>query len=155
MPRRDPLSEAQRSENMRRIRARNTRPELQVRKALHALGFRFLLHDKRLPGKPDIVLPRWRCIIFVHGCFWHGHDCSLGAKPATNAQFWAEKISANRRRDGVQAAELHRLGWRIATVWECSLKGRNRLGPDQVAHEIAGWLRSGATEIILREKNPD
>ncbi|MGB3875142.1 MAG: very short patch repair endonuclease [Shinella zoogloeoides] len=149
---RDPLTPEQRSENMRRIKSRNTKPELLVRRALHARGLRFRLHDRSLPGKPDIVLPKWRAVILVHGCFWHGHGCHMGVLPRTNAEFWTEKISANRRRDTVQAAQLHALGWRVAVVWQCALAGRNRKGIDDVANILIDWLY-GRSEALSIEGN--
>ena len=105
------------------IRGRNTRPELVIRKALHARGFRYRLHVAGLPGKPDIVLPRFRAVIFVHGCFWHGHDCPLFRLPATRSEFWEAKISRNRERDREVLGALKTTGWRCLTVWECAIRG--------------------------------
>lgn len=123
------------------IRGKNTRPEIFVRKMLHGAGLRFRLHVGELPGKPDIVLPRWRAVIQVQGCFWHGHDCHLFRVPATRPEFWATKIAGNRARDGAARAELAALGWRQLSVWECSLKGRERLPAEVVLQQILAWLQ--------------
>jgi DNA mismatch endonuclease, patch repair protein len=114
---------ATRSRNMAAIRSRNTKPEMRVRSALHALGYRFRLHRKDLPGRPDIVLPRLRTVIFVHGCFWHCHRCKYGsATPATRADFWAAKRAGNVARDRRNRSALRRAGWRVFVLWECEVR---------------------------------
>ncbi len=129
-----------RSRMMAGIGGRNTRPELALRSALHARGFRFRLHARELPGKPDIVLPRYRAAIFVHGCFWHRHaDCRYATTPATRPEFWQEKFAGNMRRDAVAAAELRHRGWRVAIVWECGLRTVADVAVS--ADAVAGWLR--------------
>lgn len=118
----DTLSKERRSWNMSRIRAKHTRPELQVRSALHRLGYRFRLHKKSLPGKPDIVLPKYHYAIFVHGCFWHGHGgCKDYSLPKTNTDWWATKINTNMLKDDKNISSLKRLGWRSGVIWECEL----------------------------------
>lgn len=113
----------ERSEVMRRVKGKDTTPEKTIRSLLHRLGYRFRLHRSDLPGKPDIVFPSRRSAIFVHGCFWHGHDCARGARmPKTNADYWLQKISRNRARDEKHLAELEKLGWRTLVVWECEMK---------------------------------
>lgn len=113
----------QRSRNMAAIRGQNTKPEVRVRSALHALGYRFRLHKKNLPGKPDIVLPKHRLAIFVHGCFWHTHDCRWGTViPKTRPEFWAEKRAGTVQRDERKKQELEALGWRVVKVWECQTR---------------------------------
>ena len=108
---------------MSRVRGKNTKPELAVRRLLHALGFRFRLHRKDLPGNPDIVLPRHQAVVFVHGCFWHGHEgCSRSKRPTTNTVFWNEKLARNMQRDRHQLRELRSLGWRVLVVWECQVR---------------------------------
>jgi DNA mismatch endonuclease (patch repair protein) len=108
---------------MRRVRSKDTSIERKVRSALHGLGFRFRLHRKDLPGKPDIVLPKYRAAVFIDGCFWHGHDCARGSRiPETNRDYWVAKIERNRTRDAVSRASLEALGWRVIQVWECQLK---------------------------------
>lgn len=123
------------------IRARNTKPEILVRSLLHRRGFRFRLHVRDLPGKPDIVLPRYRAVIFIHGCFWHGHDCPLFKLPRTRQDFWYEKIGRNRANDNKARDALAEAGWRVGTVWECAIRGV-RKDIDGVANRIAIWLRS-------------
>lgn len=113
----------QRSYNMSQVRSKNTKPELMVRKFLFSHGFRYRLHDKKLPGKPDMVLPKYKTVVFVHGCFFHGHEgCRYATIPQTRTEWWQEKISSNRRRDIENAAKLLALGWRIITIYECELK---------------------------------
>lgn len=113
----------QRSFNMSRIRSGNTKPEMLVRRFLHANGFRYKLHDKKLPGKPDIVLPKYRTVIFVHGCFWHGHsNCKYFVVPKTRTEWWTEKINGNIANDEKALMTLKKEGWRVINVWECELK---------------------------------
>ncbi len=112
-----------RSYNMSRIRSGNTKPELLVRKFLHAEGFRYKLHDKKLPGKPDIVLPKYKTVIFVHGCFWHGHDnCKYFVVPKTRREWWLNKINSNKVNDIKAIGALKKHGWKVINVWECNLK---------------------------------
>lgn len=132
------------------IRGVNTKPELLIRRGLHALGFRFRLHGRKLPGKPDLVLPRYRAAVFVHGCFWHGHDCPLFKWPKTRHEFWRSKIEGNRARDSGAEAALKSSGWRVLTIWECSLRGASRLEPEQVIEYAASWLRSDEPEGEIR-----
>lgn len=127
---------------MAAIRGKDTRPELALRKALHARGYRFRLHDVRLPGKPDLVLRRWRAVVFVNGCFWHGHDCPAFVWPRSRAEFWRAKILGNKARDAARIMTLHAAGWRVAVVWECALNGKQRLPQDQVIDSVASWLSS-------------
>lgn len=124
----DRLTPEERSANMGKIRAFNTKPEMQVRRMLHREGFRYLLHDRRLPGRPDLVFPRRSKVVFVHGCFWHKHSCDVGRRnPKTNAEFWAEKRHRNVVRDFEQAERLKELGWEVLVVWECELKDSDAL----------------------------
>ncbi|HEV7306318.1 very short patch repair endonuclease [Ensifer sp.] len=139
-----------RSRMMSGIRGTNTKPELQLRKGLHALGFRFRLHDRSLPGKPDIVLPRYKAVIFAHGCFWHGHDCHLFKWPSTRPEFWQAKIARNRTVDERADAALSEAGWRQATVWECALKGKTRLPLEEVILSCAEWLKSDRPRLEIR-----
>ncbi|MEM9706697.1 MAG: DNA mismatch endonuclease Vsr [Pseudomonadota bacterium] len=119
----DTFSRAKRSQVMRAVKSQNTKPELLLRKALHARGLRYTLHRSDLPGKPDIVLPKYKTVLFVHGCFWHGHDCKRGARvPKTNTDYWLAKINRNRARDDLNRNALQALNWRVFTVWECALK---------------------------------
>ncbi len=127
---------------MSSIRGKNTKPELAVRSALHREGFRFRLHRKELPGCPDLVFPRHHAVLFVHGCFWHGHNCHLFKWPSTRQMFWRDKIEGNMARDEKQRAALLDAGWRIATLWECAMKGRTRLPFPEVVESCVMWLNS-------------
>lgn len=118
----DIFSKERRSRIMSRIAGSNTRPEIVVRKLLHGMGYRFRLHDKKLPGKPDIVLPRHRKVIFVHGCFWHGHlGCRRSKLPSSNVEFWGRKIAGNIERDKKNLETLAVLGWKVLIVWSCQM----------------------------------
>jgi DNA mismatch endonuclease, patch repair protein len=118
----DVHSAAIRSYNMSRIKGKDTKPEMLVRKFLHAQGFRYRLHDKKLPGKPDIVLPKYRTVIFVHGCFWHGHkDCRKASIPKTRTMWWRSKISATMQNDSTAVLRLLKGGWQVIEIWECEL----------------------------------
>ena len=121
----DKMTPEQRHRCMSHIRGRDTKPELVVRRWLWHQGFRYRLYVKSLPGRPDIVMRKWRTAIFVNGCFWHGHDCQRH-RPATNAQFWQDKITRNRERDARNLAELHAAGWNVIVVWECQLTPKRR-----------------------------
>jgi DNA mismatch endonuclease (patch repair protein) len=124
----DKLSKKRRSWNMSRIRSRHTNPELAVRRALHYLGYRFRLHRNDLPGKPDVVLPKYRIAIFVHGCFWHQHNgCIDCSKPKTNAKYWRPKLAANVQRDRKYRRRLRRIGWTPMVIWECQTQGTGQL----------------------------
>jgi DNA mismatch endonuclease (patch repair protein) len=119
----DVLTPEQRSRNMAAIRSKDTRAEMRVRSGLHALGLRYRLHRRDLPGKPDLVLPKHRAVVFVHGCFWHMHRCTYGRpKPATNADFWEQKRKGNVERDRRNTRELQRAGWRVFVIWECETR---------------------------------
>jgi DNA mismatch endonuclease, patch repair protein len=135
----------QRSRNMAAIKARNTRPEMRVRSLLHALGYRYRLHRKDLPGRPDIVLAKHRTVIFVHGCFWHCHDCRWGSVvPKTRAEFWREKRAGNVARDEKHKAALMAEGWKVLTVWECETRSEKEL---RVTLDRSG-LRVGKNRAI-------
>ena len=124
-----------RSYNMSRIKGKDTKPEMLVRKFLHANGFRYKLHDKKLPGKPDIVLPKYNTVIFVHGCFWHGHaNCKYFVVPKTNTQWWIDKITGNKANDKKAIKALKKDGWKVIVVWECKLK------PAKLKNSLAGIL---------------
>ena len=117
----DTLNSEHRSRIMSRVGGKNTRPEILVRRALHAAGLRFRIHRRDLPGTPDIVLPRHRIAVMVQGCFWHGHDCPKGRRPKSNVEFWTTKLDRNLQRDRANADALSKLGWQVVTVWECAL----------------------------------
>ncbi|MEH2494335.1 DNA mismatch endonuclease (patch repair protein) [Bradyrhizobium sp. AZCC 1678] len=146
----DVVSAAVRSRMMAGIRGKNTKPELIIRRGLHARGFRYLLHDKRLPGKPDLVFPKHRAVIFVHGCFWHGHDCHLFKWPKTRIDFWRKKINRNRTVDQTAIIALKEAGWRCCVIWECGLKGRESLPAKSTIDRTARWLSSRREQHELR-----
>lgn len=129
----DIVSKKIRSRMMSGIRGTNTKPELAIRKELFARGYRYRLHDKKLPGKPDMVFPKYRAIILVHGCFWHRHGCHLFKWPSTRPEFWRNKINGNVERDKKQEKEILDQGWRILIIWECALKGKEKRTLDEVA----------------------
>jgi DNA mismatch endonuclease (patch repair protein) len=134
----DIFDQRKRSELMSRVRSSDTGPELRVRRLLHAMGYRFRLHPAKLPGRPDIVLPRFRTAIFVNGCFWHGHrDCGAAKRPQTNVNFWNEKIDGNIARDKRTVRQLRRLGWKVIVVWECDVSRWNKL-PAALARTLVG-----------------
>ncbi|HVB81059.1 MAG TPA: DNA mismatch endonuclease Vsr [Candidatus Binataceae bacterium] len=129
-----------RSALMSRIRSSGTKPEIAVRRALHGMGFRFRLHRRDLPGKPDIVLPKYKLVIFVHGCFWHQHpDCKLASRPKTRGEYWGPKLTSNVARDQRHLRALEEMGWRVETVWECETRDAKRLA--QVLEELCSRLR--------------
>jgi DNA mismatch endonuclease, patch repair protein len=128
-----------RSRIMASVGTRNTGPELFLRKALHRLGFRFRLHARDLPGSPDIILPKFKVAIFVHGCFWHAHGCRLSTIPSTREIFWRAKFDANLARDQRNVEGLLKNGWRVITVWQCALKSSEKAAPAAAA-KIAKWL---------------
>jgi DNA mismatch endonuclease (patch repair protein) len=139
-----------RSRIMSAIRGKNTKIELGVRKALFGLGYRYRLHARSLPGKPDIVLPKHHAVIFVNGCFWHGHNCSLFRLPKTNTGFWRHKIATNRKGDTKALLELAAMGWRTFTVWECSLRGKDRNQVAAVCRRLDRWIRSRSVQGEVR-----
>ncbi|WP_342662900.1 very short patch repair endonuclease [Amorphus coralli] len=142
------MDQQTRSRMMAGIRGKNTKPELALRRALHARGFRFRLHSKVVPGRPDLVLPRYRAGVFVHGCFWHRHEgCRYATTPSTRQEFWQGKFAANVARDAAVRGWLLEEGWRVATVWECALRK-----PDQIVASVdslSEWLRSEEDQIEI------
>ena len=145
----DVVDSATRSRMMSGIRARNTKPEVLIRSLLHRRGFRFRLHVRNLPGKPDMVFPRYRAVIFVHGCFWHGHDCPLFKWPGTRPEFWREKIGRNQSNDYRTRTALITAGWRVGVVWECAIRGAGK-DLEGVTQRLADWLRSDVPFIEER-----
>lgn len=123
----DVLTIAQRAACMAAIKGTNTSPEIVVRRIAHMMGFRFRLHTRDLPGKPDLVFPRFRSVVFVHGCFWHQHTCKDGHLPKTRLAYWGPKLRLNQERDGRRRKQLRELGWRVLVIWECQTKNENRL----------------------------
>ncbi|RJQ18748.1 MAG: DNA mismatch endonuclease Vsr [Nitrospiraceae bacterium] len=142
-----------RSRMMSGIRSKNTKAELEIRKNLFVSGFRYRLHDNRLPGKPDLTFPHYRAVIFIHGCFWHAHSCHLFKIPDTRSDFWKTKLKRNRRKDEETTEALRKLGWRILTVWECSFRGKGKkrgMEINRISVRIAKWLRSNSKQLEIR-----
>jgi DNA mismatch endonuclease (patch repair protein) len=147
----DVVSPEVRSRMMSGIQGKNTKPELLIRSCLHRAGFRFRLHPKDLPGKPDMLFPKYRAVLFVHGCFWHGHgpDCNLFRWPQSRQAFWQHKISRNVERDQAQITSLLAMDYRVGVIWECALRGRLRLPLDVVIGLCSDWLRSGDSRLDI------
>ncbi|WP_017903184.1 very short patch repair endonuclease [Pseudomonas asplenii] len=136
----DILSPAERSKRMSRIRSKDTRPELILRKILHGLGLRYRLHSASLPGKPDLIFPRYNVVVFVHGCFWHRHaGCKIATTPKSNTPFWLEKFEKNVERDIRVRSQLENLGWRVFVVWECELASTKK--SQATAEQLNEWIR--------------
>lgn len=145
----DVVDKETRSRMMSGIRGKNTNPEIVIRKALHSRGFRFRLQSQTIPGRADIYLPKWESVIFVHGCFWHWHDCRFFTMPKTRTDFWLTKLTGNRLRDQRVIAKTLELGWRCIVIWECSLKGKdsqNRVA--KVMDLLEKWIREGGDNFL-------
>lgn len=146
----DIVDAATRSRMMAGIRGKNTRPEIAIRRSLHAKGLRYRLHPRDVPGKPDMVFPRYRAAIFINGCFWHGHDCHLFRMPSTRPEFWTAKILRNHTRDGEVRRQLAKKSWRWLTIWECAIRGKEALGLPAVTAAAAKWVRAGLPDADIR-----
>ena len=150
----DIVDKQTRSRMMSGIRGKDTKPEMVLRRALHARGFRYRLHGKGIPGRPDIILARHRAVIFVHGCFWHRHEgCRYATTPATRPEFWAEKFAANVRRDRAVCDALAADGWRVAMTWECAL--RRPQSVERTASAVEKWLLSDSRWLEIGETDPE
>jgi DNA mismatch endonuclease (patch repair protein) len=145
----DKVSPEVRSRIMASIKGKDTKPEMAIRKNLHSLGFRYRLHVKELPGRPDIVLPKYNAIILVNGCFWHGHGCHFSRRKSIRSEYWLKKIPKNMERDERNKKQLRELGWRIATVWECAIFGKTKIPLRVIGYLIYNWLKSDDQEITL------
>jgi len=138
-----------RSRMMSGIKGKNTKIELQIRKSLFSRGHRYRLHNSSLPGRPDLVFPKYKAVIFVNGCFWHGHQCNLFKWPKTRQDFWKEKITGNIARDSRNIAALEQMDYRVLTVWECAIRGKNQADLDKVIGEIDQWICNGDQEMAI------
>ena len=150
----DVFSKEKRSQIMASVSGKDTSVELRIRKALHRKGYRYGLHNRTLPGTPDIVFRRFNAVVFVNGCFWHGHDCPLFRPPSTNRDFWEKKIQGNRIRDVKSVGLLQEKGWRTMVVWECSLRGKSRLKFEDVILTVEDWLHSNRKHSEIRGAVP-
>ncbi|MCK9538039.1 very short patch repair endonuclease [Dokdonella sp.] len=148
----DIVDKETRSRMMSGIRGKDTKPEMVLRHALHARGLRYRLHDRKLPGRPDLILAKHHAVIFVHGCFWHRHEgCRYASTPATNSQFWAEKFAGNVRRDNANRHALIAEGWRVATIWECALRNLDHVSA--TCSLLAAWLDDTSATIEIGERS--
>ena len=139
----DTVDKKTRSRIMASVGQRDTGPEMRLRRILHRRGLRYRLHDRSLPGSPDLVFPRFRAVVFVHGCFWHVHDgCKFATRPSSRKEFWKEKFTANRKRDRRNYEALAASGWRVLVVWECAIKGCKENELDKLGKVVARWLKS-------------
>lgn len=144
----DTISKEQRSRTMSRIRSKDTKPEMLVRRFLYANGFRYRVNVKTLPGTPDIVLKKYRTVIFIHGCFWHSHECQKGRMPQSNMLFWQQKLERNKQRDTEVREKLRLLGWKTMVVWECQLKPKVR---QQTLHEVTYLLNKANLDELHKK----
>ena len=149
----DIVSKKKRSMMMSGIQGKDTKPELKIRSALHKLGYRYKLHDKHLPGKPDLVFPKYKAVIFINGCFWHLHDCHLFKWPSTRNEFWREKLTGNKERDENNLQILKEKGWRTLIIWECALKGKHKLSFNTTITSVSEWLKNFDHHIEITGKN--
>lgn len=148
----DIVSPEKRSQMMSGIRGKNTLPEMIIRKALHKLGFRYRINVRNLPGKPDLVFARYKAVIFIHGCFWHGHeDCRLFKWPSSRIEFWKTKIIRNRELDQAAVGKLLSEGWRVGVIWECSMRGKSKRTKDYIINRTTGWILSNKPYFQLRD----
>ncbi len=145
----DIVSKEKRSQMMAGIKGKDTKPEIIVRTLLHKKGFRYRLHDKKLPGRPDLVFSKYSAVIFINGCFWHGHSCSLFKLPKSNQEFWKEKINGNIARDKRNYNKLDILKWKILIIWECSLRGKGKEHIEEVIFRVENWIRSGEENLEI------
>jgi DNA mismatch endonuclease (patch repair protein) len=146
----DVLTREQRRLNMSRIRGRDTKPEMLIRQGLHARGLRFRLNVPTLPGHPDLVFPRYGVVVFIHGCFWHGHECAMFRMPDTRRDFWQGKITGTKNRDAKVEETLLGLGWRVLTIWECSTRGRGRLPIESLLDSCIDFIQSDQETKIIQ-----
>lgn len=144
----DVLTQGQRRLNMSRIKSTNTKPEMLIRRGLHARGLRYRLHDGTLPGRPDLVFRQTKTAVFVHGCFWHAHDCALSTLPATRPDFWRNKLAANALRDRIAIEALRASGWRVLVIWECAVRGSERRTANEVIDAAASFILFGSEPVL-------
>jgi DNA mismatch endonuclease (patch repair protein) len=149
----DVLTPAQRQLNMSRIKGKDTKPEMLIRRGLHARGLRYRLHDRSLAGRPDLVFPKYRTAVFIHGCFWHAHGCALSKLPATRRDFWQSKMAANTERDRQAVDALQARGWRVLLIWECAVRGPGRLDLSEAIELASSWIQSGTRSLVELQGN--
>lgn len=145
----DNVDEATRSKIMSSVGQRDTEPEMVLRKAMHHQGYRYRLNVKELPGSPDLVFPKYKAVVFVHGCFWHFHGCKKSSIPSTREKYWKEKFEKNKERDQRKIDKLLQMGWRVAVVWSCTLEDRNKELVDKTVKKVGRWLNSNDSKLIV------
>lgn len=136
------LNKLTRSRMMAAVKNKNTLPELNIRKALFAKGLRYRMHLKAFPGKPDLIFPKYKSVIFINGCFWHKHDCHLSKIPETNKEFWTHKLNENKQRDRKNIKEIQQMGWRVKTIWLCALKNKKAFADEEDLQEVVNWIKN-------------
>ena len=141
------------SARMAKIGSKNTSPEIVIRKLIHRMGFRYRLHYKRLPGSPDLAFPKYKAVIQVNGCFWHGHNCHIFKWPKTRKEFWREKIKNNQQRDKKNTEAVKNLGWKTLTVWECAVLGKTKLNEEDLMVKLTKWLEEGVADWEIAGEN--
>lgn len=145
----DSLSKERRSALMKKVKQASTAPEVNLRKAMHRRGLRYVISDKKLPGSPDLSFPKYSAAVFVHGCFWHGHDCRQGRPPSTNTSYWVPKLNANKERDARKEQAIRDLGWQVFTVWECELRNQ---GVDRISSALGSRIARRQSSTMSRSK---
>lgn len=151
----DIVNAVTRSRMMSSIKGKNTSPELTIRKALHSRGFRYRIHPAELPGKPDLLLPKFKAAIFIHGCFWHGHDCRYFKTPKTRTEFWLKKIEGNKARDQKQTEALISRGWRVLIIWECAIRQMKSEKSTTLIELVTEWILSDTSTKTLSENRSE
>ncbi|KAB2783169.1 very short patch repair endonuclease [Brucella anthropi] len=151
----DRFSKEVRSKIMASITSKNTRPELAIRKGLHRMGFRYSLHSGRFRGHPDLLLPKYKAAIFIHGCYWHGHGCTETKPASSNKEYWGHKINRNRERDKNNQEAILAAGWRFLVIWECSIRRKGKIVLDEVIMQVAMWLKDNSisAEIYINQSS--
>ncbi len=149
----DVFSSEKRSSVMSKIRGKDTKPEVKVRKALHGLGYRYSLHKKELPGKPDLYFKKYNAVVEINGCYWHGHNCHLFSMPKSNTEFWKKKINGNKKRDERNIEKLKEMGFRVLIIWECAIKGKTSLQFDSLIKEVEEWINSESNFMEIQGNN--
>lgn len=144
----DVLTAEQRHLNMSRIKGKDTKPEMMIRRGLHARGLRFRLHDRSLPGRPDLVFRKYNTVVFIHGCFWHAHGCFMSKIPATRRDFWEAKLAANAARDHKAVEAIQSSGWRVVVIWECALRGPRRWPGDTVIDHAVDFMKLSCLPLL-------
>ena len=148
----DIVEKTKRSQMMSGIKGKNTKPEIIIRKELFKIGFRYKINDPGLPGKPDLVFPKYKAVIFINGCFWHRHNCHLFKWPSSNVEFWHKKINKTVEKDKENIQRLTLSGWRVLEIWECSIKGKTKLCLNEIIDQTVNWIKTGKVYDVIQGK---